>query len=170
LSRTSSAGQQGPTTLSLDEIPPTAELDSGIVAKEFFQPPSVAEYDDDPASPPQLAELEAQERRVAEEEEAAVQRKREEALRIAAERGLTLHVLKDARPRTEDANTTQSRCTEVPSIEASSSAWNPSQLPTPIPIEDKDDDESQAPVGKNGDVTRDSSNIDDGRKGRDEFE
>ncbi|EGP85635.1 uncharacterized protein MYCGRDRAFT_100718 [Zymoseptoria tritici IPO323] len=50
--------------------------------------------DEDPQSPPHLAELEAQERRVAEEEEAAVQRKREEALRIAAERGLPLHDLK----------------------------------------------------------------------------
>ncbi|SMQ52367.1 unnamed protein product [Zymoseptoria tritici ST99CH_1A5] len=165
-SRTSSSGQHTPTTISRDDLPEATELDSGLVPKEILRPHAGLDVDEDPQSPPHLAELEAQERRVAEEEEAAVQRKREEALRIAAERGLPLHDLKKhATAQTTSAEKAPEM--QAASTEPSSSAREPTQLPSPLPTEDEED--QPAPKAKSGRSTRSSTNSDGSTKGHEQL-
>ncbi|CAK4029684.1 Hypothetical predicted protein [Lecanosticta acicola] len=74
---------------------------------------------------PSLSELKQEERRIEEEEEASISRKRGEAQRLAAERGLTEEAILSSKEATPQASR------------------EPSQLPTPVPTDDEDENTPQ---------------------------
>ena len=79
---------------------------------------------------PTLSKLQQEELRIEKEEEAAIDRKRQEARKLAAERGLPVDNDEDALSYKEAAPSTQAIVPEP--------AEEPSQLPTPLATDDED--------------------------------
>ncbi|KAK3677702.1 hypothetical protein LTR78_002552 [Recurvomyces mirabilis] len=90
------------------------------------------------AATPTLNELKEEESRLAEEEEAEVERKRGEAARLAAERGLREEEEEEGGVRVGVGEESRSK-EDTATPEASASVEEPSQLPTPLPTDDEDD-------------------------------
>ena len=84
---------------------------------------------------PTMSELNQEERRVEKEEEEAVEQKRQEAQKLASERGLALESLeenlssKEATPRVHS-----------PALEPTGPVEEPNQLPTPLATDDEEDE------------------------------
>ncbi|KAI7651166.1 hypothetical protein KC318_g15910, partial [Hortaea werneckii] len=102
---------------------------------------------------PTMSELNAEEATLAQKEEAEVQRKREEAHQLAAERGLRGSnsdelPSKEGTPRTASVASVseQQRETNSRPEQAATTAEEPNQLPTPTPTDDEED-ASQRPPG-----------------------
>lgn len=94
---------------------------------------------DEPAEieAPTLNELKQEERQIALEDDAAVERKRQEALKLAAERGLP--TASEELPSKEATPQQASSPADV----AARPAEEPSQLPTPLPTDDEEDGAQQ---------------------------
>lgn len=94
-------------------------------SKTAQRTPSEASVVEAEESIPSLSELKREEDRVEREEEAEVERRRQEAQRLAAERGLAEEALLSSK----EATPQESR--------------EPSQLPTPLPTDDEDETQQQ---------------------------
>ena len=88
---------------------------------------------------PTLNQLNHEERQVADEEEAEVERKRVEAQRLAEERGLH-----SSRSSLEVASKEATPEASTPTTEPAQMVEEPSQLPTPLPTDDEEDAAQQA--------------------------
>ncbi|KAF2717173.1 hypothetical protein K431DRAFT_288772 [Polychaeton citri CBS 116435] len=92
------------------------------------------------ASISSLAELTLEEARLAQEEEDEIERKREEAKRLAGQRGLvTADVESSAAVEVPDPDVSSSKEATPHATRAASVNEEPSQLPTPVPTDDEDD-------------------------------
>ena len=130
-SRTNSSAAQTP----IDEVPPDHDF---------------GQTEEDEVEQPTLSELKAEETRLAEVEEAEVNRRREEALRLAAERGLLEADAADG----ERPNETPPHA-KSPILQPVIRSDEPSQLPTPLGT----DDEAEVPAPT--DAKQDEAEVDD---------
>jgi len=86
---------------------------------------------------PSLNELKQEETRIEREEEEQIERKRQEAQRIAAERGLSSRSDEELPSKEATPKATS------PAITATQMTEEPSQLPTPLPTDDEEDEQSR---------------------------
>ena len=107
---------------------------------------------EDEVDVPSLSELKTEEARLAEEEEAEVNRRREEAQRLAAERGLLESEPADAERLTETPPHAKS-----PILQPVIRTDEPSQLPTPLGTDDEEEVQPSNDVRKD-DAEADGSN------------